>query len=183
MNEKFFNTKKIASGNRALFLLTSLLLYGCAGTINTTKYPTQNTANFTKAYIVSTEDSQYIQFKFGVITPFGIIVPQDDAAEKHKIIGNTDSVIKDELAKYGITSEIGKKGDLPSGFDLIVEYNDTWRWDFKKILDKLEIVFISPEGDKAIAKSTYTIYKNKELHNFPTPEKEVPKMIKELLKK
>ncbi len=80
-------------------------------------------------------------------------------------------------------AEIGKKEDTPEGFDLIIQYYDTWRWDFKKILDKLEIVFITPEGDKVIAKSTYNIYANKEMHNFPTPEKEVPKMIKELLAK
>ena len=54
--------------------------------------------------------------------------------------------------------------------------------EFKKILDKLEIVFISPQGEM-IAKSTYNIYKNKELHNFPTPEKEVSQMMKERLKK
>ena len=53
----------------------------------------------------------------------------------------------------------------------------------KKILDELEISFISPEGNKVIAKSNFNIYKNKELHNFPTPEKEVPKMIKELIGK
>ena len=91
--------------------------------------------------------------------------------------------IKKELEKNGIIAEIGKKEDTPVGFDFIVQYYDTWRWDFKKILDKLEIVFITAEGDKVIAKSTYNIYKNKEMHNFPTPEKEVPKMIKELLAK
>jgi len=63
-----------------------------------------------------------------------------------------------------------------------VSVYDTWRWDLKKILDKLEIVFISPKGE-VIAKSTYNIYWNKEIHNFPSPEKEVPKMIKELLEK
>ena len=62
-------------------------------------------------------------------------------------------------------------------------YNDIWRWDLKKILDRLDIVFISPNDNKEIARSTYNVYKNKELHNFPTPEKEVPKMIKELLNK
>ncbi len=49
-------------------------------------------------------------------------------------------------------------------------------------MDKLEIVIISPKGD-VISKSEFNIYKNKELHNFPSPEKEVPKMIKELFEK
>tara|TARA_B110000971_G_scaffold18226_1_gene16754 strand:+ start:242 stop:376 length:135 start_codon:yes stop_codon:yes gene_type:complete len=31
----------------------------------------------------------------------------------------------------------------------------------KKILDELEISFISPEGNKIIAKSNFNIYKNK----------------------
>ena len=73
-------------------------------------------------------------------------------------------------------------GSEPKDFDLIVEYKDKWRWDFKKILDELEIKFITPNGKEIISKSNFIIYKNKELHNFPSPEKEVPKMIKELLK-
>jgi len=104
------------------------------------------------------------------------------SSKEHEIIGNTDIVIKNEVEKYGIKAEIVKKDDKLEDFDFLIEYHDTWRWDFKKILDKLEIVFISPEGT-VISKSEYNIYKNKELHNFPSPEKEVPKMIKELLTK
>ncbi len=129
------------------------------------------------------DNSNYIKFKFGIITSYGCIVLPDDPLQKKEVIGNTDVVIKQALEKYGIETAIGKKEDIPGEFDLIVLYSDTWRWDMKKVLDKLEIVFISPEGNKELARSTYNIYKNKELHNFPTPEKEVPKMIKELLGK
>lgn len=167
----------------SFMLITSFMFYGCAGTINTVKSPEHNIKNYKKAYIISTDNSQYIQFKFGVITPFAYIIPSDDPAVQHDIIGTTADVIKNELEKNGIIAEIGKKEDTPVGFDFIVQYYDTWRWDFKKILDKLEIVFITPEGDKVITKSTYNIYKNKEMHNFPTPEKEVPKMIKGMLSK
>lgn len=160
-----------------------ILLSSCAGTINTIRHTNQEKLVYTKAFIISNENSNYIKFKMGIITPYTYIVLPDDPAREHAVIGNTAIVIKQELEKYGIYTEIGKKGDVPEGFDLIVIYNDTWRWDFKKLLDKLEIVFISPEGDREIARSTYNIYKNKELHNFPTPEKEVPKMIKELLYK
>lgn len=166
----------------ASFLLLVIFLNSCAGTIHTIK-PTTGISQYKKAYVVSAENSNYIKFKFGAITPYGYIVLPDGPSRKHEVIGNTDLVIKQELEKYGIHSEIGKKDDIPSDFDLIVLYNDTWRWDMKKILDKLEIVFISPEGKKEVARSTYNIYRNKELHNFPTSEKEVPKMIKELLGK
>jgi hypothetical protein len=169
--------------NKIIYFFFILFFCSCAGTISTVNYRNQFTSEFKKAYIISSENSQYIKFKFGTIMPYGYIPPIDDAAEKNEIIGNTDTIIKQELEKYGIQSIIGKKGDSPEDFDLIVEYSDTWRWDFKKILDKLEINFISPKGDSLLAKSTYNIYKNKEMHNFPTPEKEVPKMIKELLNK
>jgi hypothetical protein len=162
------------------FLLLSVVLSSCAGTISTVRHTTE-TPQYKKAYVVSAENSNYIKFKFGAITPFGYIVLPDDPSQKHEVIGNTDVVIKQELEKYGIHSVVGKKDDIPSDFDLIVLYADTWRWDMKKILDKLEIVFISREGDKELARSTYNIYKNKEIHNFPSPEKEVPQMVKELL--
>lgn len=168
---------------KIFYLLLTAFLSSCGGTVKTTQYQELSNPEFRKAYIVSTENSQYIKFKFGNITPFGYLQPVDDPAVENEVIGNTDTVIQQELEKYGIASVIGKKGDIPEGFDLIVEYNDIWRWDFKKILDQLDIYFIAPEGNRLLAKSTYNIYKNKELHNFPTPEKEVPKMIMELLKK
>jgi hypothetical protein len=157
------------------------LLSSCAGTIHTVKRTELVQKQFKKAYIVSSDNSQYIKFKFGIITPVAYIVLSDDPAQKHEVIGNTAMVLKQELEKYGIEAEIGQKGDKVDGCDLIVLYQDTWRWDMKKILDKLEIVFISADGKTEIARSTYNIYRNKELHNFPSPEKEVPKMIKELL--
>jgi len=165
------------------FLLIVVVLFcSCAGTINTVRYINPQ-SEYRKAVIIASENSSYIQFKPGVFIPMGVyIVLPDDPAEKREVIGNTDKVIKQELEKYGILAEIVKKGEISEEFDLIVEYYDTWRWDFKKILDKLEIVFISPKGE-VIAKSTYNIYHNKEIHNFPSPEKEVPKMIKELLEK
>ena len=157
------------------------MLSGCAGTINTVQNAAP--AQYKKAYVVSAENSNFINFKFGVIIPYTYIALPDDPSQKHDVIGNTDMVIKQELEKYGIHSQIGKKNDIPTDFDLIVLYNDTWRWDMKKVLDKLEIVFISQEGNKELARSTYNIYQNNEFHNFPTPEKEVPKMIRELLGK
>ncbi|MBD0832604.1 hypothetical protein [Aestuariibaculum sediminum] len=164
-------------------IFVTIILNGCKGTINTIKYSNQNKDNFKKAYIISSEDSEYIKFKFGKFQYGGYVPPIDDEPEKTKVIGNTDTIIKQELERYGIKAIIGKKGDEPIDFDLIVEYKDKWRWDFKKILDELEILFISPDGNEILAKSNFNIYKNKELHNFPTPEKEVPKMIKELLEK
>jgi|GEM_PF-1923752 len=164
------------------YLIIILLLFSsCAGTIHTVKRQELAQKQFKKAYIISADNSQYIQFKFGIITPVGYFVLPDDPAQKHEVIGNTATVIKQELEKYGIQAEIGQKGDKADGYDLIILYQDTWRWDMKKILDKLEIVFVSSDGKTEIARSTYNIYKNKELHNFPSPEKEVPKMIKELL--
>jgi len=174
--------KRIKNSYFSYLCFFIVLLSSCAGTINTVKH-TGTQVDYKKAVIISAENSQYIKFKPGIFIPTGTyIVLPDDAAKKHEVIGNTDEVIKLELEKYGIQAKIVKKGETVDEFDLLVEYYDTWRWDFKKILDKLEIVFISPNGE-IIAKSTYNIYKNKELHNFPIPEKEVPKMIKELLNK
>lgn len=166
-----------------IFLSFFTFLCACSGTITTTRYLPQDAPTFKKAIVVSNENSQYIKFKVGTLTPLGYRTPQDVPAQQHQVIGNTDTIIKLELEKYGIATTIGKEGNSPADFDLIVQYTDTWRWDFKPVLDQLEILFISPQGDSVLAKSSYTIYRNKELHNFPTPEKEVPKMIKELLNK
>lgn len=163
------------------FLSIALLLEGCAGTIKTVHHTDQR--KYSKAYIISSDQSEYVKFKFGTFTYFGYIPPADGPSETRERIGNTDTIIKYELEKRGISATLGKKGDTPEGYDLIVTYDDIWRWDFKKILQHLDIYFISPRGDSVLATSTFDIYYNKELHNFPTPKKEVPKMIEELLKK
>ena len=156
-------------------LILTVIIISCKGTINTVKYSENNFSKYKRAYIISSENSEYIKFKFGDFTYGGYLPPKDDPAEKMEVIGNTDTIIKRELEKRGIYSVIGKKGDIPENFDLIVKYKDKWRWDFKKILDELEISFIAPEGNKVLAKSNFSIYKNKELHNFPTPEKKSQK--------
>jgi hypothetical protein len=174
------NTKHATCRELPIFLLLFLMLCSCAGTIRTTKYTNQNASNYKKAYVVVNQSSQYIEFQPSIITPNLYISMPDDPAEVHEVIGNTDIVIKEELEKYGMIVEIGKMPDTAS-FDLMVKYNDTWRWDFKKILDRLEIIFISPEDGTEIAKSIYKMTIFKEFHNFPSPKKEVPKMIKQLL--
>ena len=166
-----------------LIFISILFIYSCAGTIRTIEVYNEMPREYKNAYIVLAQNSKYIKFKFGVITPTTYFPLPDHTAVVTQVIGNTDVVIKKELEKYGISAEIGQVGYLPGPYDLIIVYHDTWRWDFKKILDNLEIVFLSPDSNKLIARSTYNIYKNKELHNFPTPEKEVPQMIKELLHK
>ena len=163
------------------FVFILITFYNFKGTISTVTYSNSKIKNYKSAYIISSENSEYIKFKFGELSYGGYLPPKDYPAEKLKRIGNTDTIIKRELEKYGILSIIGKKGDTPENFDLIIKYTDKWRWDFKNILDELKIYFISKEGNKILAKSTFNIYKNKELHNFPIPKKVVPKMIKELL--
>lgn len=164
---------------KILLQVAIIILFGsCAGTIKTVRSFELKPTHFKKALIVSSENSKFIHFKFGTITPFGLYVIQpDDPALENKVIGNTAVVLKNEIEKYGIEAIIGKKDESAENYDFVVFYYDVWRWDFKNILDKLEIVFYSSDGKTEIARSTYNIYKNKELHDFPSPEKEIPKMI------
>lgn len=150
-----------------------MIINSCSGTIHTAGY--LHSTEYKNAFIISSQESQFIKFKF-LYNYFG-----DNPAKSHEKIGNTDLTIKKELDKYGIYSTVGTEGEIPKETDLIVVYNDVWRWDFKPVLDKLEIAFISPSSQEEIARATFNIYRNKEIHNFPTPEKEVPKMIEELL--
>src|SRR5688572_15134056 len=116
MNNRLWNPKTL------YFHLLPFILSSCAGTINTLKLTTE-TYQYKKAYVVSADNSNYIKFKFGAITPYGYIILPDDPSQKHEVIGNTDTVIKQELEKYGIHAVIGKRDDIPSDFDLIVLYN------------------------------------------------------------
>jgi hypothetical protein len=108
-------------------LIIPFMVFGCGGATNIVKSPEQITENYKKAYIIATYNSQYIKSKFVVITPFAYIIPSDDDAVQHDVIGTTADVIKKELENNGIIAEIGKKEHTPVGFDFIVQYYDTWR--------------------------------------------------------
>ncbi len=155
---------------------------GCAGKITTIKTPKADTSKFKKAFIISAENSQYIEFKFGSILAGGAYLPpvNDDPAKTTKVKGKTAEVIKEELSKYGVASIIGEKGSTPEDIDVIVKYSDIWRWDLKEILDSLDILYIDPETNQIIAESHFKIG-HTEYHDFPLPENEVPKMINELM--
>ena len=176
------NTCKIIIKKTIMYslLILILFLWNCAGTIHTNRLPGYDFKNFKKAYIVSAKNSQYIKFQFGILAGMTYIPPVNEQAESTEKIGNTDIVLKNELEKYGIVSVIGTEGTVPEDVDIIVKYSDVWRWDFKKILEQLEINLINAKSNKVIGEATYNIG-SKEFHNFPTPEKEVPKMIKKLM--
>ncbi|MCT4647438.1 MAG: hypothetical protein N4A74_20800 [Carboxylicivirga sp.] len=109
-------------------ILIATQLSSCKGTINTLSYIESENNDYKKAYILSSENSKYIEFKFGKLNYNGLYeIPEDDAPIEREIIGNTDEVIKQELEKQGIEATIGKKGDKPNGYDLIVRFEDTWR--------------------------------------------------------
>lgn len=89
----------------AIITINIFLLCSCAGTIQTVRQTQQPISNFKKALIISSENSQYIRFKFGIITPDAYIILPDDPPQNHEKIGNTDIVIKKELkTKNSITS-------------------------------------------------------------------------------
>ena len=119
----------------------------------------------------------------GIPLGYVYIVPTDDAPVTKEKIGNTDSVIMKELSKYHIDAQIIQPGDTINKADLLVFYKDVWRWDFKKILDNLEIVFYARESEQPVISSTFSVGTNKEIHNFPSPEKVVPKMIRQMMEK
>lgn len=75
-------------------IIMTMILNGCKGTIDTIKYSNQNKDSFKKAYIISSENSEYIKFKFGRFQYGGYVSTIDVDPEKTKVIGNTDTIIK-----------------------------------------------------------------------------------------
>jgi hypothetical protein len=164
-----------------LGLFGTLLIGSCAGTISVKKNQNDELNKIKKAFIVSAKNSKFIKIQFGTfIAGVGYIPPVDERAEEAAAVGKTDEIIKKELEKYNVISIIGNQGEVPQNIDVIVIYNDVWRWDFKNVLDQLEIDFINPKTNQIICEATYKIG-DKEMHDFPTSEKEVPKMIKKIM--
>lgn len=165
-----------------LISTTILLFFSCSGKIITTNNGFSKN-QFSKAYIISNEESRR-KLPFVVPLP-NVTIHGTTAAGKTKKIGNIEEVIKNELEKHGIEAIIATDNDedIPEDIDFIVIYYDIWRWDFKNVLEYLEIVFLHTNGEDVLARSIYKIHASKEFHNFPTPKKEIPKMFNQLLSK
>lgn len=159
------------------FIIT--ILFSCSGKIITSNEGFIRN-QFNKAYIISNKDSRR-KLPFVIPLPNAIIHGTTSAGDTKKI-GNIEQVIKDELEKHGFEAIIASDDEeIPEDIDFIVIYYDIWRWDFKNILEYLEIVFLHSNGEDVLARSIYKIHASKEFHNFPTPKKEIPKMFDQLL--
>jgi hypothetical protein len=182
MNIGRFDTKAFLYA--AILYLVVLSQSACKGTIETVTYVSKN-IRFKRAYIIAPQRPTHYKFVPTMIPAYFWDESHRDAlyasAEKIEVVGKTEKAIREELEEYGISAVIGTSKNAPEGFDIIVKFNESWTWDMTNILDHLEIIFISCTDGKEIGRSIYRINDNSEMHNFPTPRKEVPNMIRELM--
>jgi hypothetical protein len=162
-----------------LILSCSLVLLGCAGKHISTLDPGVDLRSYKKVHIVYNHNSKKIKNSVALVPGGATYSPVGEEVVSR--VGYTAQVIQSELGKYGIHSAVvNESHPIPDDVDLVVRYDDTWNWDMKDYLYALEIEFIDNGSGKVVAKGTFT---SSYAHNFPTPEKEVPKMIKSMFDK
>lgn len=164
-----------------LALTVSIMLSSCAGSYYIDKYTDDPLQGVSKVYIIKADSSYYENFMMGIVLPSGYVPPVvDGEVVKKKAIGDTDKYLKQEFDKMGMKTSIGYYKDIPDDTDLLVIYSDKWRWDFKKIMDRLDVEFINYKSKELVAEMKYRIG-SKEMHDYPSAQEEVPRLFEKYL--
>lgn len=162
---------------KLLISITIVTFLGCAGSLRLSIKPGVDIYKYKTAYII---DSKYSKFRGASVIPIPgtvLVLPGDE--EKVESRGKISVLIRDELQKYGVNAVIGSETDsIPENIDLIIRYEDVWEWDFKHYLSSLVIKFIANGTNDVIAEGKF---KSAIAHDFPIPEREIPKIIKKYL--
>lgn len=90
--------------------------------------------------------------------------------------GDIPSHIKTELEKRGKKAKIGPISKISQESEVIVSYRDLWGWDMADILKALIITFKINKTNEPILQVSYT--QPEPFHGFPSPEKEIPNLMK-----
>jgi len=146
----------------------------------------------TKQYLLKSTDQDLSQIKrilivnndFSNIIPVGIYPSyeniDDFVTKKDSAISDIPELVCVELLKRQINCEIAYEHSEINNETYYIEYQDYWAWDFKKYMHVLkmklykngiEIKTVASQGNGA------------GMHDYPTPEKQIPLLIDLLLKK
>lgn len=157
-------------------VITASLLCSCAGSYYIDKYTEDPLQDVESVYIIKADSSYYEKFMMGMILPTGYVPPVvDGEIVKKNAIGDTDKYLKIEFDKLGMNTSIGSYNEIPDTTDLLVIYSDKWRWDFKKVMDKLDVELIDYKSKELVGEMKYRIG-SKEMHDYPSAEEEVPRL-------
>jgi len=95
--------------------------------------------------------------------------------------GNSEDVdahVQRELMAHGITVKAGPELADP-GTDIIVRYNDNWRWDMTMYLSSLDIQIYDANSGTLMGSGSW---KNSALHGYHSAEKVTRKVMEEIFK-
>lgn len=138
------------------FTFFSMLFIGCAGSIKPFVYPNVDLHNYKTAFIIANEYSTY----------------KDKKVQK---MANIPTALKKELEKYGLNCIIGSNSDLiPDTVDIIVKYEDYWKWDITYFLYLLVVRIVENNSYRLLAEAEYKV---DHFHDYPDVDKEVSRMI------
>ncbi len=165
----------------SLLFIVAIMLSSCAGSYYIDKYTDDPLQGVNKVYIIKADSSYYEKFMMGIVLPSGYIpLVVDGEVVKTKAIGDTDKYLKKEFDKLGMKTSIGYYNEIPDDTDLLVIYSDKWRWDFKKIMDRLDVEFIDYRSKELVAEMKYRIG-SKDMHDYPSAQEEVPRLFNKYL--
>jgi len=158
-----------------LTVLTSIFLSSCS-TKQLLVKSVSDKPGFDKGFVVLANDSSLhlpLSFYPNHESINGFIIKKEPA---HVPI---DSLICSEIKKHGFECSIVEMGGKTEPDKYTILYQDYWAWDFKLYMHVLkiwvyynnkEIIKVVSEGNTA------------GMHDFPTPENQVPKLVNLIMK-
>ncbi len=140
-----------------LFLIIILLFLGCAGSIKTVIDENYNLHSYDNILIIRDTTSTSVN------------------------VDSTTNILRNELINRGYNVFAYPHNFLKKTNSLILVFTEHWQWDFGNYLKFLKMTFYDFKNGKNIAVGSFLSLS--QMHNFPTAESEVPKILSDIFKK
>ena len=181
---------KIILKRLILVMFLCLVITSCRGTL-TVNAPNKYNKAIRKVFVAEKQTSYKVPINFigaaGVLGgaiggAMAGLASKDMKKYEVPAIGKTYLHIKNFFEKSGYTVVSGNLETIPTDIDAVVDYDDYWEWDLKYYLKMLKITFKDPKTGNIFAEGLYKASRGG-LHDYPSSEREVPKLISAILEK
>jgi hypothetical protein len=126
------------------------LLAGCATTSGVIVNPTASKVTYHSAYVVVHGDRST----------------------------DMDALLQKEMLRHGFAVSVGPEGGTSGNAQLIVRYDDDWKWDLAMYLRSFDVMVYDPKTQVLLATGSW---KNSVFHGFYSEDKVVAQVVDQTL--
>lgn len=178
----------IVSCKSICIIILAIVISSCASTIRSETFDEGYESEFEKKSIYILKNLYSIKHTNILLPPQYYIDEYENYSAWYKFVPKIEDIdlkIATELLRYGYKTKMVEDISEIEEKDAIVIYSeDIWQWDLRHYMHILKVHISYKHGNKLEIMAKIGSEGSKTgFHNFPSPDSEIPRIIKEVLNK